>query len=156
MKYYKLFDLLNSNMKKTDLLNVISAPTLAKLGKGESITTDILCKICNFLNCQPGDIMEYIPEQVFAASTPTHTIPLKSGKKQSLPSDTPKPSSCSPVTIVTPEPESQIDLKRLLSDFLYQIDISAAYGNEVLASLLDKARKQQRETTEKEENMPVE
>jgi len=39
--------------------------------------------------------------------------------------------------------KSQIDLKRLLSDFLYQIDISAAYGNEVLASLLDKARKQQ-------------
>ena len=48
-----------------------------------------------------------------------------------------------PVTDFPPETESQIDLKRLLSDFLYQIDISAAYGNEVLASLLDKARKQQ-------------
>ena len=48
-----------------------------------------------------------------------------------------------PVTNFPPETESQIDLTRLLSDFLYQIDISAAYGNEVLASLLDKARKQQ-------------
>ena len=48
-----------------------------------------------------------------------------------------------PVTDFPPEEESQIDLKRLPSDFLYQIDISAAYGNEVLASLLDKARKQQ-------------
>lgn len=47
-------------MKKTDLLVVISAPTLAKLSKGESVTTDVLCKICAFLNCQPGDIMEYI------------------------------------------------------------------------------------------------
>ena len=49
----------------------------------------------------------------------------------------------SPITGFPPEEESQIDLTRLLSDFLYQIDISAAYGNEVLASLLDKARKQQ-------------
>ncbi len=48
-----------------------------------------------------------------------------------------------PITDLPPQTESQIDLTRLLSDFLYQIDISAAYGNEVLASLLDKARKQQ-------------
>ena len=61
MKYYKLFILLDKKgMKKTDLLKVISSVTLAKLGKGESVTTDILCKICDFLNCQPGDIMEYI------------------------------------------------------------------------------------------------
>lgn len=61
MRYYKLFDLLSHrDMKKTDLLEVISAPTLAKLSKGESVTTDVLCKICAFLDCQPGDIMEYI------------------------------------------------------------------------------------------------
>lgn len=61
MRYYKLFDLLSRrDMKKTDLLKVISAPTLAKLSKGESVTTDVLCKICGFLDCQPGDIMEYI------------------------------------------------------------------------------------------------
>ena len=55
MKYYKLFDLLTRRgMKKTDLLNVISAPTLAKLSKGESVTTDVLCKVCDFLGCKPG------------------------------------------------------------------------------------------------------
>lgn len=60
MKYYRLFDLLTRRgMKKTDLLNVISAPTLAKLSKGESVTTDVLCKICEYLDCQPGEIMEY-------------------------------------------------------------------------------------------------
>ena len=60
MKYYRLFDLLaRRDMKKTDLLSVISAPTLAKLSKGETIKTDVLCKICDFLDCQPGDIMEY-------------------------------------------------------------------------------------------------
>ena len=64
MKYYKLFIMLDKKgMKRTDLLKVVSSVTLAKLGKGESVTTDILCKICDFLDCQPGDIMEYIPEK---------------------------------------------------------------------------------------------
>lgn len=64
MKYYKLFIMLDKKgMKRTDLLKVVSSVTLAKLGKGESVTTDILCKICAFLDCQPGDIMEYVPEQ---------------------------------------------------------------------------------------------
>lgn len=64
MKYYKLFILLDKKgMKRTELLKVISSVTLAKLGKGESVTTDILCKICDFLNCQPGDIMEYVSEK---------------------------------------------------------------------------------------------
>lgn len=61
MKYYKLFDLLTRRgMKKTDLLPIISAPTLAKLSKGETVKTDVLCKICEFLDCQPCDIMEYV------------------------------------------------------------------------------------------------
>ena len=64
MKYYKLFILLDKRgMKRTELLKVVSSVTLAKLGKGESVTTDILCKICSFLNCQPGDMMEYVPDE---------------------------------------------------------------------------------------------
>ena len=59
IKYYLLFDLLMRNgMKKTYLLEVISAPTLAKLSKGEVVKTDIIDKICTFLKCQPGQIME--------------------------------------------------------------------------------------------------
>jgi DNA-binding Xre family transcriptional regulator len=61
IKYYKLFDLLNrQGMKKTDLLSVVSSPTLAKLSKGETVTTEVIAKICQFLKCQPGDIMEYM------------------------------------------------------------------------------------------------
>lgn len=64
MKYYKLFILLDKKrMKRTELLKVISSVTLAKLGKGESVTTDVLCKICAFLDCQPADIMEYVSEE---------------------------------------------------------------------------------------------
>lgn len=63
IKYYKLFILLDKKgMKRTDLLRIMSSVTLAKLGKGESVTTDVICRICNFLDCQPGDIMEYIKD----------------------------------------------------------------------------------------------
>lgn len=66
MKYNKLFALLAlRGMKKSDLvsLKVISSPTLAKLSKGESITTTVLCQLCEFLKCQPGDLMEYVTDE---------------------------------------------------------------------------------------------
>ena len=64
IKYYKLFVLLDKKgLRRTDLLQIMSSPTLAKLGKGESVTTDVICRICQFLKCQPGDIMEYIPSE---------------------------------------------------------------------------------------------
>lgn len=61
IKYYKLFDALaRRGMKKTSLLEVakISAPTLSKLSKGETVTTEVIDKICIALDLQPGDIME--------------------------------------------------------------------------------------------------
>ena len=61
IKYYKLFDLLNrKGMKKTDLRQVLSTATIAKLSKGEYISGEAIEKICVFLHCQPGDIMEVI------------------------------------------------------------------------------------------------
>ena len=72
IRYYKLFDFINRReMKKTDLLKVISSPTLAKLGKGETVKTDIIDKICLFLECQPGDIMECIKEECIPFSDGT-------------------------------------------------------------------------------------
>lgn len=63
IKYYKLFDMINRRgMKKTDLLKVISSPTLAKLSKGETVQTNIIDRICLFMGCQPGDIMECIED----------------------------------------------------------------------------------------------
>lgn len=61
IKYNKLFALLATRgMKKTDLLEIISSPTLAKLTKGEVIKTDIIERICLFLKVQPSDIMEVV------------------------------------------------------------------------------------------------
>lgn len=66
IRYYKLFDLLQRRgLKKTDLLELakISSPTLAKLSKGDTVTTEVIEKICNALECQPADIMENIKEE---------------------------------------------------------------------------------------------
>ena len=57
--YDKLWKLLKDrNMKKTDLLEIVSSPTLAKLSKNDNVNVKVIGQICSFLNCQPGDIME--------------------------------------------------------------------------------------------------
>lgn len=61
IRYYKLFDLLNRRgMKKSDLREILAPKTIAKLSKGANLNTDVIDKICLFLNCQPSDIMEVI------------------------------------------------------------------------------------------------
>lgn len=51
-------------MKRQDLKKVsgISTVSIAKLGKEDSITTAVLLKICNALDCDPSDIMELVEE----------------------------------------------------------------------------------------------
>ena len=61
ISYNKLWKLLiDKNMNKQDLKKIsgISTASIAKLGKGENITTDVLLKICKALNCDITDIME--------------------------------------------------------------------------------------------------
>ena len=47
-------------MTKSDLKaqSGISTASIAKLGKGDNITTDVLLKICKVLDCDITDIME--------------------------------------------------------------------------------------------------
>ena len=61
VSYKKLWKLLiDKDMKKKDLQKVagISASSVAKLGKNENVTTDVLVKICSALECDIADIME--------------------------------------------------------------------------------------------------
>lgn len=61
IKYSKLWKLLiDKNMKKTELIKLagISSNAMANMGKGKNVSTDVLCKICNVLNCNVGDIIE--------------------------------------------------------------------------------------------------
>jgi len=66
ISYNKLWKLLiDKGMKKHDLqqLSGISTTSIAKLGKGENITTGVLLKICRALNCDIADIMEVTPDE---------------------------------------------------------------------------------------------
>lgn len=64
ISYNRLWKLLiDRNMKKQDLnrLTGISPTCIAKLGKGENVTTDVLVRICTALGCGLEDIMELVP-----------------------------------------------------------------------------------------------
>lgn len=63
LNHAKLWILLDERkMKRTDLTKnkVISTATLAKLGKNEPISSTVIEKLCDYLECQPGDIMENV------------------------------------------------------------------------------------------------
>ena len=63
ISYDKLWKLLiDKKMNKQDLKKVtgLSSATIAKLGKGANVTTDVLIKICDALDCELEDIMELI------------------------------------------------------------------------------------------------
>ena len=65
ISYNKLWKMLiDKNMNKQDIkkLSGVSAASIAKLGKGENITTDVLLKICQAMDCNISDIMESVKE----------------------------------------------------------------------------------------------
>ena len=66
VNYNKLWELLiDKGMTKTQmrLRADISTTTLAKLGKNETVSMDVLLKICKLLDCNVGDIMDVINEE---------------------------------------------------------------------------------------------
>ena len=67
VSYNKLWKLLiDKGMTKTEmrLKADISTTTLAKLGKNETVSMEVLLKICKVLNCNVGDIMDVINEEM--------------------------------------------------------------------------------------------
>ena len=68
ISYNKLWKLLiDRRMNKKDLRLAagVSTAVIAKLGKGDNVTTDVLLKICNVLNCDISDIMEIERETIY-------------------------------------------------------------------------------------------
>ncbi|MGI6618447.1 MAG: helix-turn-helix domain-containing protein [Anaerovoracaceae bacterium] len=66
VSYKKLWKLLiDKDMKKKDLLATagISWASITKLSKGETVSMEVLMKICKALDCNIGDIMDLIPEE---------------------------------------------------------------------------------------------
>lgn len=53
--------MIDKNMYKKDLTEKlgISSATIAKMGKGEAVSVEVLQKICEYMNCDIGDIMSF-------------------------------------------------------------------------------------------------
>lgn len=65
ISYDKLWKLvLENKMKHQDLARAaeISASTVTKLGKNETVSLEVLMRICKVFHCDIGDIMEIIEE----------------------------------------------------------------------------------------------
>lgn len=63
VNYDKLWKLLiDNNMKKGDLQKSVkmSSKSMAKLGKNQNVSLDILLRICKVLECDLADIMETV------------------------------------------------------------------------------------------------
>ena len=66
LSYKKLWVMLvERDLKRTEFAKKagISSASLAKLGKGANVTTDILVKICEELKCDISDICEIVPDE---------------------------------------------------------------------------------------------
>jgi DNA-binding Xre family transcriptional regulator len=64
VSYKKLWKILiDKDMKKKDLQSSagISWASVTKLSKGETVSMEVLMKVCKALDCNIGDIMDLIP-----------------------------------------------------------------------------------------------
>lgn len=64
ISYKKLFELMEAKgIKKFDLRKKGLSPTIVdRLVKNNNVNTSTIIELCKILNCQPADIMEYIPD----------------------------------------------------------------------------------------------
>ena len=63
--YNKLWKLLiDKNLKKKDLMaqTRLTSSTIAKLGKDQPVSMEVLARICEALDCNIGDILDIIKE----------------------------------------------------------------------------------------------
>lgn len=64
VSYERLFELMRQRgIKKIDLRNIygINPKTVNSLVNNKSVTVDTIMQLCEILDCQPGDIMAYVP-----------------------------------------------------------------------------------------------
>lgn len=53
--------MIDRNMQKKDLIDElgISSTTIAKMGKGEKVSLDVLERICSYFDCNIGDVISF-------------------------------------------------------------------------------------------------
>ena len=55
--------LIDKEIRKKDVVDNtgISWSTFSKINRSEYISLSIIDKLCGYLECQPGDLIEYVP-----------------------------------------------------------------------------------------------
>lgn len=74
LSYNRMWKLLvDKKMSKADLRKAadIAPNTMTKLRRDETVNLAILCRICETLDCDFGDIMEYVKESKNSSNTQT-------------------------------------------------------------------------------------
>lgn len=68
MKYDKLFELLGNKEKNNGITTYslrankqLGQSTMQRMRNCEPVRMEVICRLCFLLNCQPCDIMEYVP-----------------------------------------------------------------------------------------------
>ena len=132
--YKKLFALLEENGWTTYRIRkekLIGQGTLTALKNGKGgLDSKTISRLCQVLECQPGDLMEYVPDEAT-----THEKSQNESKKQTIEPNKEKKQ-------LSDTDLSEIDLHRLVNNTVYQIDVAEIYGMDTLADLLEKARQQ--------------
>jgi DNA (cytosine-5)-methyltransferase 1 len=67
VNYNKLWKLLiDKGMTKTELRKIaeMSSSTMAKMSKNETVSMDVMLRICKVLDCNIGDIMDATEEEI--------------------------------------------------------------------------------------------
>lgn len=84
ISYKKLWvKLAELEMKKKDLCRVagISSTVVTKMGRGESVTTDMLARICIALDCNIGDIVDIVKDKDVSAKGTQITKEIEEAKE---------------------------------------------------------------------------
>ena len=85
--YDKLFALMDAKgIKKVELREKGVHPRIfAKLSRGELIRSDTIDQLCALLECQPGDLMEYVPSEPSSLTKDRLTLAnISAGEREEL------------------------------------------------------------------------
>jgi putative transcriptional regulator len=118
----------------------IRQPTLSAIVNNDikHIPVDVIDRICEYINCQPGDLMKHISADKNAPDSPAARQP----NHQSAPKPAKEEKH---YRAFTEAGASRVDLQELTTNIKYQLDIGETFGMNVLADLLQNARQQQEE-----------
>ena len=58
--------LIDKNLQRKDLREAlkISSSTFAKMSRGETVSMDVLMRLCEYLDCNIGDVVSFVEDKI--------------------------------------------------------------------------------------------